>query len=87
MFSGYFSCRKIAISAIDGVVSVVNHLAQKQGTGGLPKAPDTGTTASDVPPPPPDTDAAHDLTDQEAAADQAETQVEQESAGGPGAER
>jgi hypothetical protein len=58
-------------------------LAQKQGNGGLPKAPDTGTTASDVPVPPPDTDAAKDLTDQEKAADQAETQVEQESAAGP----
>ena len=58
-------------------------LAQKQGNGGLPKAPDTGTTASDVPVPPPDTDAAKDLTDQEKAADQTETQVEQESAAGP----
>jgi hypothetical protein len=58
-------------------------LAQKQGTGGLPRAPDTGTTASDVPPPPPDTDAAKDLTDQEKAADEAESQVQQESAGDP----
>lgn len=57
-------------------------LAEKQGTGGLPKAPDTGTTASDVPPPPPDQTAAKDLTDQEAAADQTEGQVKQESAGG-----
>ncbi len=62
-------------------------LAQKQGTGGLPKAPDTGTTASDVPLPPPDQDAAKDLTDQEAAADQAETQVQQESAAGPGGDQ
>jgi hypothetical protein len=29
--------------------------AKKQGTGGMPKAPDTGTTASGVPPPAPDT--------------------------------
>ncbi len=58
-------------------------LAEKQGTGGLPKAPDTGTTASDVPPPPPDTTAARDLTDEEAAADQAETQVKQEAATDP----
>jgi hypothetical protein len=57
-------------------------LAEKQGTGSLPKAPDTGTTASDVPPPAPDRTAAKDLTDQEAAADQTETQVKQESAGG-----
>ena len=62
-------------------------LAQKQGTGGLPKAPDTGTTASDVPVPPPDTDAAKDLTEQEAAADQAETQAKQESAAGPGGDQ
>jgi hypothetical protein len=58
-------------------------LAEKQGTGGLPKAPDMGTTASDVPLPPPDTNAAKDLTDQQADADQAETQVKQEAAAGP----
>ena len=58
-------------------------LAEKQGTGGLPKAPDTATTTSDVPPPPPDTNAAKDLTDLQAAADQVETQVKQETAGGP----
>ena len=63
--------------------SGMKDLAEKQGKGGLPKAPDTGTTASDVPPPPPDTDAAKDLTDQEKAADQVETQVEQESAAAP----
>jgi hypothetical protein len=55
-------------------------LAEKQGTGGLPKAPDTGTTASDVPLPPPDTNAAKDLTDQQAAADQTEQQVREETA-------
>jgi hypothetical protein len=57
-------------------------LAEKQGTGGLPKAPDTGVTASDVPAPPPDTTAAKDLTDQEAAGDRAEMQAKQEAAGG-----
>jgi len=62
-------------------------LAEKQGTAGLPKAPDTATTTSDVPPPPPDTNAAKDLTDQQAAADQAETQVKQETSGGPGGGR
>ncbi len=55
-------------------------LAEKQGTGGLPKAPDTGTTASDVPVPPPDTNAAKDLTDQQATADQTELQVKGETA-------
>jgi hypothetical protein len=59
-------------------------LAEKQGTGGLPKSPDTATTTSNVPPPPPDTNAARDLSDQQAAADQAETQVKQESAAGSG---
>jgi hypothetical protein len=58
-------------------------LAEKQGKGGLPRAPDTGTTASDVPPPSPDTDAEQELTEQEKAANQAESQVEQESAEGP----
>ena len=37
--------------------SGMKDLAEKQGKGGLPKAPDTGTTASDVPPPSPDTNA------------------------------
>ncbi len=63
--------------------SGMKDLAQKQGKGGLPKAPDTGTVASDVPPPPPDTDAAKELTDQEKAADETESQVEQESAAAP----
>jgi hypothetical protein len=58
-------------------------LAEKQGTGGLPKAPDTATTASDVPLPPPDTNAAKDLTDQQATADQAEQQVKEETAADP----
>ena len=36
---------------------------------------------------PPDTSAAKDLTDQEEAADETETQVEEQSAGGPGIEQ
>jgi hypothetical protein len=56
-------------------------LASKQGTGGLPKSPDTSTVASDVPPPPPDTSAAKMLQDQQAAADQTEAQVKQEAGG------
>ncbi|MGA2002398.1 MAG: hypothetical protein ABSG70_03395 [Terriglobales bacterium] len=66
------------------VDSGIKMLAQKQGTGGLPKAPDTATTASDVPVPQPDPTVAKDLTDQEAAADRTETQVEQETAASPG---
>jgi hypothetical protein len=61
-------------------------LAEKQGTGGLPKAPDTGVTASDVPAPLPD-ETAKDLTDQEAAGDRVEMQVKQEAAEGPGGEQ
>lgn len=63
-------------------------LAKKQGTGGLPKAPDTSTTAGDVPPPAPDKSAEKSLQDQSTAADQAETDVKQEAtssgAGGGG---
>lgn len=86
--------KQIAVS-VDALQDMHNHfqeqlndgmkaLAEKQGTGGLPKAPDTTTTASDVPAPDPDKDAARELTDQEATADQTETQVKQETAQGPG---
>jgi hypothetical protein len=86
--------RQVTVS-VDDLQEMHNHfeeqlnngmkaLAEKQGTGGLPKAPDTGTTASDVPSPSPDTNAAKDLTDQQADADQTETQVKQETAAGPG---
>jgi len=54
-------------------------LAEKQGTGGLPKAPDTGTVASDVPVPQPDENASKDLADQQAQADQTENQVKKET--------
>jgi hypothetical protein len=54
-------------------------LASKQGTGGLPKAPDTSTVAGEVPAPPPDTSAANALQDQQAAADQTEAQVVKEA--------
>jgi hypothetical protein len=60
----------------------MGELAKKAGTGGIPAAPDTGTTESDIPAPPPDTSAAKTLQDQQAAADQTETQVKQEAAGG-----
>jgi len=57
----------------------MKELSSKQGTGGLPKAPDASTTASDVPPPPPDNNAAKTLEDQQAAADQTESQVVKEA--------
>lgn len=58
----------------------MKEMAQKQGTDGMPKAPDTGIVESDIPAPKPDTTAATTLQDQEKAADQAETQVKQEAA-------
>lgn len=66
------------------LTSGMGELAKKQGTGGIPKAPDTSTTASDVPPPPPDNNAAKTLQEQQAAADQTEAQVKQETAGSTG---
>jgi len=57
----------------------MKELAAKQGSGGLPKAPDTSTTASDIPPPPPDASAEKTLQDQQANADQVEAQVVKEA--------
>ncbi len=57
-------------------------LASKQGTGGIPKSPDTSTKASDVAPPPPDTSAEKTLDDQQKAADDTEADVNKEAAGG-----
>ena len=54
-------------------------LASKQGSSGLPKAPDTTPIASDVPPPAADTSAEKALQDQQAAADQTEAQVAKEA--------
>jgi hypothetical protein len=59
-------------------------LASKQGKDGLPKAPDTSTVASDVPPPPPDTTAAKALQEQQASADQTESEVQKEAASASG---
>jgi hypothetical protein len=81
--------KQVAVS-VDDLQEMHNHfqeqldngmkeMAAKQGTGGLPKAPDTGTTASDVPPPPPDASAAKTLDDQQTAADQTEAQVSKEA--------
>jgi hypothetical protein len=56
-------------------------LAQKQGTGGLPKGPDIGTIAGEVPPPPPDTTAETILQDQRATADQMGSEVAHEASG------
>ena len=53
-------------------------LAEKSGTGGLPKAPDTQTSAGEVPPPAPDRNVDTQLADQQKEATQAEAEVQQE---------
>jgi hypothetical protein len=53
----------------ENIPNGMGELANKQGTGGMPKAPDTGTRAGAVPPPPADTTAAKTLQGQLAAAD------------------
>lgn len=62
----------------------MGELAKKNGTGGLPKAPDTSTVNGDVPAPPPDKSAEKSLQDQQTAADQAETEVKQEAGSNSG---
>jgi len=52
-------------------------LADKGGTGGLPKPPDTATTGGEVPPPTPDSGAADQLQTQQQQANQTEAQVQQ----------
>jgi hypothetical protein len=65
----------------------MDELSKKQGTGGLPKAPDTGKVDGEVPAPPADSSAAKALKEQQAAADQTEADVKQEaSSGGGGAQ-
>jgi len=76
--------------AVDDLQEMHNHfreqlsggmgeLSKKQGTGGLPKAPDTSKVDGEVPAPPPDNSAAKTLKDQQAAADQTEAEVKQEA--------
>jgi hypothetical protein len=68
----------------ENITNGMGELAKKQGTGGMPAAPDTGTQAGAVAPPPPDTTAAKTLQDQQAAADQAEAEAKQQAASGGG---
>jgi len=86
--------KRVAVS-VDDLQEMHNHfreqltsgmgeLAKKQGTGGLPKAPDTGTTAGEVPAPPADKAAAKTLEEQQKAADQTETEVKQEAGSSSG---
>jgi len=89
---------KAVLVSVDDLQEMHNHfeeqlnnglkeMAAKQGTNGMPKAPDASTMASNIPAPQPDQNAAKDLADQQAAADQAETQVKQEAAAGGGGGR
>jgi hypothetical protein len=68
----------------DSLKNGMGELAKKNGSGGLPKAPDTKTSDSDVPAPPADKSAEKTLQDQQTAADQTETDVKQEAASGSG---
>lgn len=54
-------------------------LADSSGKDGLPKAPDTGTTAGEVPAPQPDASVDNDLSQQQKDADQTEAEVQQDS--------
>jgi hypothetical protein len=57
----------------------MDELSKKQGSGGLPKAPDTGKQDGEVPAPPADTSAAKTLKEQQQQADQTESEVKQEA--------
>jgi hypothetical protein len=81
---------KMVAVSVDDLQEMRNHveeqldeglktLAAKQGPGKMPKAPNTSTVASDLPPPPPDITAAKSLQDQQAASDQTEAEVRQEA--------
>jgi len=70
----------------EGLKDGMAELAKKNGTGGLPKAPDTTTTNGDVPAPPPDKSAEKTLQEQQSAADQAESEVKQEAGSGGGSQ-
>jgi hypothetical protein len=71
----------------ENVVNGMDELSKKQGNGGLPKAPDAGKTTGEVPAPPPDSSAAKALTDEQAAADQTESEVKQEAGSSGGGEQ
>jgi hypothetical protein len=68
----------------ENVQTGMSELAKKQGTNGMPAAPDTGTAPSDVPAPQPDATAAKALQDQDQQASQAEAQARVEAAGSNG---
>jgi hypothetical protein len=59
--------------------SGMKEMASKQGTGGMPAAPDATSKPSDVPPPDADKTAASQLADQQKQADQAESDAKADS--------
>jgi hypothetical protein len=82
---------KVSVS-VDDLMEMHNHfeeqlnnglkaLSEKQGTNGMPKAPDANTVSSDIPAPEADKDASKELSDQQSQADQAEQQAKQDAAG------
>ena len=64
------------------VDSGLQDMAKNSGQKGMPKAPDTTTTAGEAPAPTADSDAAGDLASQQQDANQAEQQVASDSGGG-----
>ncbi|HVM92615.1 MAG TPA: hypothetical protein VMT67_07380 [Terriglobales bacterium] len=83
--------QKVAVS-VDDLMEMHNHfeeqlnngmkqLSEKQGTNGMPKAPDADTVSSDLQAPEPDKDASKELSDQQQQADQAEQQAKQDANG------
>lgn len=56
----------------------MKEMADKSGKDGLPTAPDTKTTAGEVPPPAPDTNVDSDLQQTQKDADQAEAEAKQQ---------
>lgn len=81
--------KQVAVS-LDDLQEMHNHfreqisggmeeLSKKQGSGGLPKAPDTGKQDGEVPAPAADSSAAKALKDQQSEADKTEAEVKQEA--------
>ena len=62
----------------------MDELAKKQGSGGLPKAPDTGKQDGEVPAPAADSSAAKALKEQQSEADKTESEVKQEASSSGG---
>ena len=63
----------------EGIDSGLKQLAENQGQGGLPTAPDTGTSFTEVPAAQPDPNVAAELQSQQQQADRTEAQVQEEA--------